>query len=52
MKVQELKQLIYQGEKETHIFIENSFREGELKTMSTDIDAIMPAVSGYVIYIL
>ena len=34
-------------DKETHIFIENSFRDGVLKTTGTDIDAIMPAVSRF-----
>ena len=34
-------------EKETHLFIENSFRDGILKTTGTDIDAIMPAVSRF-----
>ena len=34
-------------EKETHLFIENSFRDGVLKTTGTDIDAIMPAVSRF-----
>ena len=32
---------------ETHKFIENSFRDGVLKTTGTDIDAIMPAVSRF-----
>ena len=34
-------------EKETHLFIENSFRDGVLKTTGTDIDAIMPAISRF-----
>ena len=34
-------------ERETHLFIENSFRDGILKTTGTDIDAIMPAVSRF-----
>ena len=34
-------------EKETHLFIENSFRDGILKTTGTDIDAIMPAVARF-----
>lgn len=34
-------------EKETQLFIENSFRDGVLKTTGTDIDAIMPAVSRF-----
>lgn len=33
---------------ETHKFIDNSFRDGVLKTTGTDIDAIMPAVSRFV----
>lgn len=32
---------------ETHKFIDNSFRDGVLKTTGTDIDAIMPAVSRF-----
>lgn len=34
-------------DKETHIFIENSFCDGVLKTTGTDVDAIMPAVSRF-----
>ena len=34
-------------EKETHLFIENSFHDGVLKTTGMDIDAIMPAVSRF-----
>ena len=34
-------------DKETHIFIENSFHDGVLKTTGTDVDAIMPAVSRF-----
>lgn len=34
-------------DKETHVFIENSFRGGVLKTTGTDVDAIMPAVSRF-----
>lgn len=34
-------------DKKTHIFIENSFRDGVLKTTGTDIDAIMPAISRF-----
>ncbi|MCM1527626.1 MAG: type I restriction endonuclease subunit R [Bacteroides sp.] len=34
-------------DKETHIFIENSFRDGVLKTTGTEVDAIMPAVSRF-----
>ncbi len=33
--------------KETRIFLENSFREGEIKTVGTDIDRIMPPVSHF-----
>jgi len=47
---QELAALI-QDEKlkpaETRIFLENSFREGEIKTVGTDIDRIMPPVSRF-----
>lgn len=32
---------------ETHKFIDNSFRDGVLKTTGTDIDMIMPAVSRF-----
>ena len=32
---------------ETHKFIDNSFRDGVLKTTGTDIDAVMPAVSRF-----
>jgi len=32
---------------ETHKFIENSFRDGVMKTTGTDIDDIMPAVSRF-----
>lgn len=32
---------------ETHKFMDNSFRDGVLKTTGTDIDAIMPAVSRF-----
>ncbi len=32
---------------ETHKFMENSFRDGVLKTTGTDIDVIMPAVSRF-----
>ena len=32
---------------ETHKFIDNSFRDGVLKTTGTDIDVIMPAVSRF-----
>ena len=29
------------------MFLENSFREGEVKTVGTDIDTIMPPVSRF-----
>jgi type I restriction enzyme R subunit len=32
---------------ETRIFLENSFREGEIKTVGTDIDRIMPPLSRF-----
>lgn len=32
---------------ETRVFLENSFREGEIKTVGTDIDKIMPAMSRF-----
>ena len=32
---------------ETRIYLENSFREGEIKTVGTDIDKIMPPVSRF-----
>lgn len=32
---------------ETRRFLENSFREGEVKTVGTDIDTIMPPVSRF-----
>lgn len=32
---------------ETRIFLDNSFREGEIKTVGTDIDRIMPPVSRF-----
>lgn len=32
---------------EARIFLENSFREGEIKTVGTDIDRIMPPVSRF-----
>lgn len=34
-------------EKDTRKFLENVFRDGELKTVGTDIDKIMPAVSRF-----
>ena len=32
---------------ETHKFVDNSFRDGVLKTTGTDIDDILPAVSRF-----
>lgn len=32
---------------ETRVFLDNSFREGEIKTVGTDIDRIMPPVSRF-----
>jgi type I restriction enzyme R subunit len=32
---------------ETRIFLENSFREGEIKTVGTDVDRIMPPMSRF-----
>lgn len=32
---------------ETRRFLENAFREGEIKTVGTDIDGIMPPVSRF-----
>ena len=34
-------------DKETRAFIENAFREGEVKTVGTDIDKLMPPVSRF-----
>ncbi len=34
-------------EKETRHFVENAFRDGEIKTTGTDIDNLMPAVSRF-----
>ena len=34
-------------EDETRKFLENAFREGEVKTVGTDIDKIMPPVSRF-----
>ena len=43
--------LLIQDEKlkpeETRIFLKNSFREGEIKTVGTDIDRILPPVSRF-----
>lgn len=35
------------NEKETRIFLENAFREGEIKTVGTDIDKLIPPVSRF-----
>lgn len=35
------------NEKETRHFIENAFREGEIKTTGTDIDKLMPPISRF-----
>lgn len=47
----ELVQIIQQEEKlketETRKYIENAFRDGELKTTGTDIDRLMPPVSRF-----
>lgn len=32
---------------ETRVFLENAFREGEVKTVGTDIDKILPPVSRF-----
>ena len=34
-------------QKETRIFLENSFRENEVKTIGTDIDKLMPPISRF-----
>ena len=34
-------------DKETRAFMENAFREGEVKTVGTDIDKLMPPVSRF-----
>ncbi len=34
-------------EEETRRFIENAFRDGEIKTTGTDIDKLMPPVSRF-----
>ena len=46
----DIVQLIHEEKlkpEETRIFLENSFREGEIKTVGTDIDKIMPPVSRF-----
>ena len=50
MREQELVIIIEQEklkENETRLFLENAFREGEIKTVGTDIDKIMPPVSRF-----
>lgn len=50
MREQELVIIIEEErlkEDETHKFLENAFREGEVKTVGTDIDKIMPPVSRF-----
>nr|MCR4790860.1 type I restriction endonuclease subunit R [Treponemataceae bacterium] len=49
-KVEELKQIIAELKlkpEETELFIENSFRDGALRTTGTDIDKILPPVSRF-----
>ncbi len=46
----ELRQIISEEklkEPETRRFIENAFRDGEIKTTGTDIDKLMPPVSRF-----
>ena len=46
----ELKQIIHEEklrESETRKFLENAFRDGEIKTTGTDIDKLMPPVSRF-----
>lgn len=50
MREQELVIIIEEErlkEDETRKFLENAFREGEVKTVGTDIDKIMPPVSRF-----
>lgn len=47
---EELKTIIMEEKlksEDTHKFLENAFRDGELKTVGTDIDKIMPPVSRF-----
>lgn len=49
-KVRQLNEIITEESlkpEETHKFIENSFRDGGIKTTGTDIDKIMPPVSRF-----
>ena len=46
----ELEQLIQEEKlnpEETRKYLENAFREGEVKTVGTDIDKLMPPVSRF-----
>ena len=46
----ELKQIIQEEklrEPETRKFLDNAFRDGEIKTTGTDIDKLMPPVSRF-----
>ena len=50
MRERELRIIIEEErlkEDETRKFLENAFREGEVKTVGTDIDKIMPPVSRF-----
>ncbi len=47
---EDLQQIITEEKlkpEETRAFIENAFREGEVKTVGTDIDKIMPPISRF-----
>ncbi len=47
---EELSQIIEEEklkEEETRVFISNAFRDGEMKTIGTDIDDLMPAISRF-----
>ena len=47
---EELKRIIQEEnlkENETRIFLENAFRDGEIRTIGTDIDTLMPPVSRF-----
>ena len=49
-KEQDLMSIIHEEklkDKETHQFVQNAFRDGILKTIGTDIDMILPAVSRF-----
>lgn len=50
MREQELKTIVAEEklkEEETRKFLENAFREGEVKTVGTDIDKLMPPISRF-----